>query len=99
MAPGNNWAPQRLRFIPSCSCCISNIRDFSFCLVGAESHIDKKQVAVALYIEHDKRDKSPSSVAWACDPSGGIKVVEHGYSPEGRARRGDPLACPFQAKR
>ncbi|CAK9155856.1 unnamed protein product [Ilex paraguariensis] len=30
--------------------------------------------------------QSPSSVTWACDPSGGIKVMEHWVKPDGRIR-------------
>ncbi|CAK9163939.1 unnamed protein product [Ilex paraguariensis] len=30
--------------------------------------------------------QSPSSVTWACDPSGGIKVMEHWVKPDGKIR-------------
>ncbi|EEF48758.1 conserved hypothetical protein [Ricinus communis] len=48
--------------------------------------------------EHRKhKASSPGSVTRACNPSGGVKVMEHWASPRSRIVNGYCLACPFQA--
>ncbi|MBA0847525.1 hypothetical protein Goshw_019240 [Gossypium schwendimanii] len=62
------------------------------------SWLNRKQEVLVLYISTIPWCCLLSLVTQACNLSGGIKVMEHGFDSFSWIHRGLPLNCPFQAE-